>query len=253
MKRIIPGLLFFFIGLAIFLLATLPVHFGLKYLPDSLPIVITGAQGTIWNGQAADIRWQNQSLGQLEWELHALPLLKAQLKTDFTLTGKDLNAHGEASVMSDQTLRFTDTSLRAQLAALPIAKAQLLVTPEGTLNASIRDLVYAENLVQSADADFIWKPASITSPVKYDLGEIELKVTGENARLEGKLDSRNSPLQATGTLELSPQGLFKADILLTPNKTTPRELRDMLPMLGKPDHNGAVKLKQQMQIPDWPP
>ncbi|RUM94920.1 MAG: hypothetical protein DSZ28_00705 [Thiothrix sp.] len=252
MKRIILSLLFFTLGLILFLMATLPIRFGLQFLPESVPVQISGAQGTVWNGEAANIRWQNQSLGQLTWKLHALPLLKAQLTTDFTLTGKDLNAQGQASITTDSSVQLTDTQLHAELAALPIPKARLLVTPEGALNATIRNLVYADNLVQTADADFFWKPARITSPVKYDLGEIELKVTGENAELTGKLDSRDGPIQANGTLNLNRKGSLKADIQLTPNQTTPKELRDMLPMLGKPDSNGAIRLKQTTQIPNWP-
>lgn len=252
MKRIILSLLFFLIGLTLFLIATLPVRFGLKYLPDNIPVQVTGAQGTIWNGEAVNIRWQNKSLGRLTWQLHVLPLFKAHLTTDFTLSGKDLNAQGKASITTDNTVQLIDTQLQAELAALPIPKAQLLVTPEGTLNAEIRNLVYAERLVQTADADFIWKPARITSPVKYDLGEIELKVTGTNAELTGKLDSRDGPIKANGTLDLSAQGSLKANILLTPTQTTPKELRDMLPILGKPDSHGAIGLNQTIQIPNWP-
>jgi general secretion pathway protein N len=252
MKRLTPGLLLFLICLPIFLISTLPVRFGLKYLPENIPLQISGAQGSIWNGEAADIRWQQQSLGRFTWKLHALPLLKAELSTDFTLKGNDLDATGSARMTRNQTLQLTDTQLQVDLSALPLSKTQLLVTAEGKINAQIRSLHYADKLVQSADADFVWKPAHITSPVKYDLGEIELQVTGENAELQGILNSHNGPIKAAGILDLSPQGLFKADIKLTPNRTTPKELRDMLPLLGRPDSNGAVKLKHQMQIPNWP-
>ena len=252
MKRIILSLLFFLVGLTLFLIATLPARFGLKYLPDNIPVQVTGAQGTIWNGEAANIRWQNKSLGRLTWQLHVLPLFKAQLTTNFTLTGSDLNAQGVASVTTDKSIQLTNTQLHAELAALPIPTAQLLVTPEGSLNAVVRNLVYANKLVQTADADFFWKPARISSPVKYDLGEIELKVMGENAELTGKLDSRDGPIKANGTLDLSAQGSLKANILLTPTQTTPKELRDMLPILGKPDSHGAIGLNQTIQIPNWP-
>jgi general secretion pathway protein N len=252
MKRIAFSLLLFFIGLTLFLIATLPVRFGLQFLPDNIPIQITGAQGTIWNGEAANLHWQNQSLGRLTWKLHALPLFTAQLAADFTLAGDHLNAQGKAHIKMDQSIQLTDTRLHAELSALPIPKAHLLVTPEGALNAVIRNLVYAKNLVQTADADFFWNPARITSPVKYDLGELELKVTGNNAELTGKLDSRNGPIKVDGTLDLSPQGSLRADIQVSPTQTTPKELRDMLPMLGKPNNQGAIRLKQTIQIPNWP-
>ncbi len=253
MKRIVQSTLFFLASLVLFLIATLPVQFGLQFLPNNIPLQISGAQGTIWKGEAANIRWQNKSLGRLTWNLHVLPLLKAQLTLDFTLTGNDLNAQGIASITRDKSLQLTDTRLYAKLAALPIPKSQrLVVTPEGALNAVIRNLVYAKQLVQTADADFFWKPARITSPVKYDLGEIELKVTGEKAELTGKLDSHKGPVKAKGTLDLSAQGLLKTNIQLTPTQTTPKELRNMLPMLGKPDSKGTVRLNRTIQIPNWP-
>ncbi|HGG60324.1 MAG TPA: type II secretion system protein N [Gammaproteobacteria bacterium] len=252
MKKIIKGLLLFIVALVVFLIATLPVNVVIPRLPKNLPVALSGAEGSVWRGKAAQLSVNRQPLGALEWTIHPASLLLARLNADFKLTGDGLRAKGNATVKMDKTVVLDRTLIDADVGKLPLPPQAEMVSPEGKVNATVRSLSLRDRRILDADADILWNPARITATSPLDLGQIELKVTGKDGALNGALDSKNGPLTARGKIDISPDGLLKANIRLAPHERTPAEIRDMLPMIGRPDRSGAVAINQQMKIPGWP-
>ncbi|WP_000816416.1 type II secretion system protein N, partial [Vibrio cholerae] len=60
----------------------LPAQVALSPLPLPEGLELTGIEGTLWQGQAAQVRWQGMSLGDLNWDLHLSALLLGQLEAD---------------------------------------------------------------------------------------------------------------------------------------------------------------------------
>ncbi len=252
MKRILKFTVLFFLACAGFLIATLPVNYLLPYLPKSMPLAINGAQGTVWKGSATQLSWQGQSLGKVEWKIHPTSLLLLRLNADFKLSGEAIHADGNAVIKKDKSVLLTNTFLDAEIAKLPLSSLNMMVVPEGKISATIRSLSIQEQKLESADADVLWENAKITSPVELKLGQVSLNITGKEGALDGILDSKDGAIKATGKLNVSPQGLLKANIKLTPDTDAPADIKDLLPMIGKPDRNGTVTIKQKIQIPNWP-
>ena len=252
MKRIIQSVLLFMLAFAGFAIAMVPTHFVVRFIPANIPLQLVGPQGTIWHGSAENISWKNQPYGKLEWRLSPLPLLFATLHADFHLRGEGLEAKGEVTVKRDQSMMLENTVVNADIARLPLQKANLMVVPEGQAHAVIQSLLFINQKIDRVDADIHWAPARISSPAEYELGEIDLALTGKDGNLEGDLKSQKGPINARGKLKVSTTGLLKADVKLTPTESAPDDLRDMLPMIGRPDSNGTVRIKQQLQIPGWP-
>lgn len=252
MKKSLKLSLIFFLALFGFLIATLPVSFVLPFLPKSVPLTFNGAQGTVWKGSAAQLGWQRQPLGKLEWKIHPLSLLLLRLNVDFKLSGEAIRATGNALVNREQSVLLTDTILNANIAQLPLSSLNMMVIPEGEVNATIRFLSIQEQKLHSTDTDVLWNNAKITSPVTLALGQVSLKVTGDEEAFDGVLDSKDGAINAAGKLNVSRQGLLKANIRLTPAANAPADIKDLLPMIGRPDRNGTVTINQKMQIPNWP-
>ncbi len=251
MKKTIKGLLLFVVALVVFLIATLPVNLVIPRLPRGLPVALNGAEGTVWRGSAAQVSIDHKPLGALEWRVHPASLLLARLNADFKLRGDGLRARGNVTVKLDQSVQLAKTIIDADVKKLPLPPEAGMVAPEGKINATVRSLSLRDRRVTDADADILWNGARITAATPMDLGRIELKVTGKDGQLNGALDSKNGPLQARGKIDISPDGLLKANIRLSPHGDTPDEIRNMLPMIGRPDRSGAVTLIQQMKIPGW--
>ncbi len=251
MKRVIAGLLLFLVAFVLFLVATMPARFALQYLPANLPLRLLGVDGTVWHGQAAQALWQNRPIGSLEWRLHPLPLLLGKLSADFIVDGDGISARGKAVASGDQTVVLTDTRIDAELERLPLPQ-NLMATPGGKGHADIRLARIENRWPTELDADVVWSPATLLAPFELELGKATLKLGSNGDTLSGDLRS-NGALNSKGKLTLSKAGAFSANVRIAPTDETPRELRDMLPMIGRPDSRGAVTIRQSMQLRGFPP
>ena len=248
MKGWLKPTLFALVVFVISLVATTPARWLQKFIPPNSPVQLQSVTGTVWSGEAMQATWQKNPLGKLEWTLRPLSLLTGKLGVDFRLENNGIQVDGEALIDRNQQVVLTDTDAEVDVSNLPLDSAKLLVTPEGHIHADIRQLKIVNRNIDSADATLIWKPASITAPVAMPLGEITLDVSGEDGNLTGKLKSKNSPVDATGNLAIAKNGQLTADIRIRPNAKTPQDIRELLPMLGKQERDGSVKIHHQGRI-----
>jgi general secretion pathway protein N len=235
----------------IFLLATVPARFALQYLPADLPLRISGASGTIWHGRAEQAVWQKQAIGQIQWKLSPLPLLLGKVKANVKIDGDGIEAHGLVTATRNQTVILTNTEINADLTRIPLPQ-KLMATPGGKAHALIHHARIENRWPTELDADITWQPAELLSPFEVKIGKATLNVGSSNNTLNGDLQSEGA-LETKGKLSLSRNGAFSANVKIAPTEQTPRELRDMLPMLGRPDSKGAVTLRQSLQLRGFPP
>lgn len=248
MKKVLLSLLLFTVAFAVFLIATVPAKYALSFLPANTPVQLSGVSGTIWNGQAASLRQQQTDLGKLEWSLKPLSLITMKLAVDFRLSKQGLLAEGEATVHKDQTIELSSTELKGDVGALPLPEDKMLATPAGRFNADIEHALLKGQTIIEANADILWKPARITAPSEYDLGEISLDIEGKDSNISGKLGSKKSPVNLSGTVLLDKNGFLNSNIKLSPHAQTPAEIRDMLPLAGKPARDGSITIKQRIRL-----
>lgn len=252
MKNIILGLLLFVIAAGTFLVSKLPVQFALDQLPKNLPVTLVAPSGTVWHGSATQVIVEGTVLGRLEWDVNPMSLLGAKLNVDFKLDGNGILAKGNAEVDRSQAVLLTNTVVDAEVENLPLPpEATAFVTPAGRLNATIRQLELEQQKLTFIDADVLWNPANITAPANYQLGEVTLNLSGDKGRLHGKINSSKGQIDTKGTVDIDTKGLAKANIRIAPNATTPQDIKDLLPMVGKPDRNGVVTIKEQITVPGW--
>lgn len=78
------------------MLVTFPARVALKLLPESaLPVQMEGVGGTLWSGRAPNrVLREGRDLGQLQWRLRPLPLLRGRIDVDLTISGPELNGSG---------------------------------------------------------------------------------------------------------------------------------------------------------------
>lgn len=248
MKKIALALLLFIVAFLVFLVATIPASFALSFLPQPSPIQAVGVSGTVWNGRARSVLQDNHDLGSLQWSLHPVSLLGLRLSADFTLTQSRLQADGEVTLYRDQTILLENTHVRGDVSQLPLPEDMMLVTPAGLFQADIAEALLDSETVKNAQGKVLWKPARITAPSSYELGEISMDVTGKDGNLTGKLGSKNSPLNLSGTLQLTANGDLSTNVKLAPHGQTPQEIRDLLPMAGRQAADGSVTIKQRMKL-----
>lgn len=251
MKKALAGLLLFAVSFAIFLIATIPARFALQYLPTNIPLRLSGIDGSIWNGSAAQASWANQPIGRIHWQLSALPLLLGKLSADVDITGEGVKAQGRVTASRDQVILLNDTTADIDLAQVPLPH-NLMATPGGRAHAVIQHATIVNRWPTALTANITWQPAKILAPFEIAIDKATLTINSVNDVLNGDLRSEGA-LKSKGKVTLSRNGAFSANVNVAPTEQTPRELRDMLPMLGRPDSKGAVTVRQSLQLRGFPP
>lgn len=126
------------------------VHLPAKFVVDNLPNVrgldISGVQGSLWQGRAQKVSFQQYDFGQVTWDLQVFKLLtgKAELNVRFGrnselgLTGRGVVGYG-----------FSGPYAENLLASIPVAKVMEQVNvpapvgATGDLELMIKNYSYA--------------------------------------------------------------------------------------------------------------
>jgi len=198
------------------------------------------ADGTVWNGSCTGLTVQNQPVGDLSWEIHAMRLLSGKINADLVVTrptgalrgnvetgfDKQVIAHDvvldlpidpEMAAALGPNLRGLRGKLHAQIAYLLVDKQQAIRAVEGVVE--VHDL---------SDGPQQWGSYSVTFPpptAGVPVGQLKDLGTG--------------PLAVEGALKLtpSPPG-FDVQGLVAARPSASPELVQDLRMLGSPDAQG---------------
>jgi Bacterial type II secretion system protein N. len=68
-------------GIASFLITAVsqvPAHWVTQRAATVLPVTLQGVSGTLWQGSAHSVVWQNMRLRQVQWDFQALALLRGK-------------------------------------------------------------------------------------------------------------------------------------------------------------------------------
>ena len=162
-----------------FLVILLPAPVMMRWMPAQ--VALSGLQGTLWSGQASEIRISGQPLGALTWQCRYWRILLLQWSCDVELrpTG------GSVTV---QVTRFPTGTLRLQDAtgSLPIRQLEGLFTPPGWTGQAELD-------VSNVDIEGDW-PANVEGTLRVralkapgpggaHLGDFELVIRRRRRRI----------------------------------------------------------------------
>lgn len=238
MKRAVWITLLAIVAFAIILIARMPVSWVAGFIPKS----VTCAQlsGTVWNGTCAGLVAQSVQVGDVSWDLKALPLLKSKVagsvdirrgvnfargEIEASLSGNVITARNfQADMPLDPTLipqlpRNLAGAVKANLQSIHIEK-QAVTSVQGTVEA--RDLVQGSGGQRLTLGDY-----SLVFPA-----------ADPNAEPVGQLRSLSGPLNVEGTLKLTREPGFVLEGLVAPTPEAPPDLVREISYLGSPDAAG---------------
>jgi general secretion pathway protein N len=232
-----------FFGVLVFagiVVARLPASWVLPG-PDS-GVTCADADGTIWNGTCTGLTVQQQHIGDLSWEVHAMRLLAGKVNVDVVVTRPTGTVSGNVESGLDKKITArniqADLPLDAELTSgLPPdfqglrgkLHAQIAyLRVDGQAIGAIEGVIEAHDLTNGQGAGAQpWGSYSLTFPPPTTgdpLGQIK--------------DLGGGPLIVEGTLRLTPEPGFDVQGLVTARPTAPPELAQEIQYLGSPDAQG---------------
>ena len=225
-----------------------------KLPPD---IKLYHVSGDIWDGKISAVETNGLRIRNVDWRLTPLTL--------FFIKGANITVNdealGKASLGIDllnieKRTSLSDVKFNSSLDKLyPFFKDQLPfpLSISGKLTGEFSDVAISnKGSLQTINGHVNGTEISVDHPFepgnKIIIGEVELKVRGNASDLKINLEQNSEQFEFSGTIGLRNMSDLTIDGDLIPKGGMPESLQSLLPMLGKADANGKIKIHFTQKI-----
>ncbi|HET9049553.1 MAG TPA: type II secretion system protein N [Chiayiivirga sp.] len=235
--------LFWVILILLILAILVAMRFPAKYafamvLPDNSTVQVQDVSGSIWNGQAGKVSVGGQELGQVQWTLQALPLLRGQASVAATIDGPILRGTTTVEATTHQIhlsdSRFTVSASRLE-PLLDIPALHLT----GNVNIDLDELRLENRIPTALAGRARWTDAGVTGAEQAVFGTI-LATFGAlpTGGFGGDVSDEGGPLAVKGSFKTGLLG-FQAEAHLQARDGNPQVTR-ALAHIGQVQEDGSV-------------
>ncbi|WP_412779323.1 type II secretion system protein N [Photobacterium aquimaris] len=190
------------------LVAHVPASWLWQHAPKINGLALEGITGTPWQGSAANVRWQNQPFGHLQWNMRIGRLLQGELAFDVRFgKGSEFQLQGQGLVGYNSDGPFAEKLLLSMPAVQAIAQAQLPVplTVTGNLELTVRNYHYAAPYCKTLDATLAWVQGSAATPMgTINPGPVFADLSCAKGAVVAKINQTSLMLAVIGKLTLLP-------------------------------------------------
>ncbi len=246
MKRVVLYVVIFLSFFSVSLLMGLPVSWVLQQSPSVRGLDIQGAQGTLWQGQASNIAWQGQNLGEMNWDFQWSALLtgKAEIAVRFG-RGSDLDIRGRGIVGYGLFGGAYAKNLVASVPAAKLVEQARLPVPvgvDGQLELNIHHATYAAPWCETGEGTLVWSSSAIQSPLgSLDLGPVVASLNCQDSVVTALGEQKSTQISAAFSAELTPNQQYSTKAWFKPEAEFPAAMSAQLQWLGKPNAQGQYE------------
>lgn len=151
---------------------TLPADIGYRYAARRLaPVMLSGLQGTVWDGHADGVSLLGHDLGKLDWQASKSALLRGEFVADVRLGGTDVDLAG---TLTRGRGSYAADHLRFSLPAALLAPALELgaVHPLGTITGELEHATLANAMLHDVRGHARWSGAGVSGATEMPLHDV---------------------------------------------------------------------------------
>jgi general secretion pathway protein N len=232
--------------------------FGLATMPAGIVagplgkagIEAAGFNGSVWRGHATALVWRGAPMGDLDWTLSPLALLRARASGHARL----LRADGGLQTDFDTSFAGGDIRLDGLELALPISALDGLPLGmpkgwrgrvSGRLDEVRLEQRWPTALRGTLDLDGLVAPPPRNAPIgsfravlPHPSPQPSLSVPKDPANLTARIVDKEGPYAVDAQLTLNRQRSFSLDGTLAPRGAVPQSMQRSLELLGPADASG---------------
>lgn len=228
------------------LLITLPVQQVVRFIPQNSGVTIGSVSGTLWDGQANHINYNNEfQLQAVKWEFDWLALLGLKLKFDIDFHNGVQAMSGKGAVLYGFSGWSAENVVVDMSAAELMSYANITVPAEitGDLSLVIKYASQGDPYCHEVDGFAVWNNANVNS----ELGEVDLKsahidLSCDAGQLVGDIEQKSEELTTTGKFLLKENGLYQLQGLLKPGEQLNSNIKEVFSWVGAKNKNGETVL-----------
>lgn len=205
-RKVKLGLLFI-IGYLVCLAVMLPLAPLVRYLP--LPFELESPTGTLWDGGAGKISWQNVDLYEVHWKLDAPSLLKGKAKVNIYF-GQGADVSGRGIVSLSPWGEWQTENVRLNLPVTWLMERQPMSLPvdiDGEVHLKLPNATSGQPWCETIDGELQWLDGELVTPVGVITPDYPLiaKLSCKAGQPRFTIDHPDSQM------DLQVEGMLKAD------------------------------------------
>lgn len=219
---------------------TMPAEFAYRMVGARMaPALLSGVQGTVWDGRADGLSVFGRDLGELDWRVSKAPMLHGETVSDLHIQGTDIEAAGivTRAFSGDISLRDVRFRFPASLVApsLDIPALKLL----GTITGALNQARLIGGVLQDATGSARWSEAGVTGQAEARFSDILIDFSSKpDGSITGVAkDDGQGNLEVNGLFDVS-RDAFNAEVKLSARNGDPRVL-DTLRYVGQQQADGS--------------
>lgn len=251
-------------GTASFLLtsvAYLPASLLAKLLPASLPVQMQDVGGTLWQGHAIQVTWQNQTLKQLQWHWHAWPLLQGKVAMELTAlpaAGGVVEANCTWGLLNHR-LQCDPLAFKDIPASVLNPYAQRLLVPplSGAFQGNALAVAWqaGQQGLPAVQGEIIWQGAGVQMlPQRYGDYRVNMATAADGLLTLDVSSAPDAAFTVDGGVKVQPNGRFDTLLNLRPTPQVDANTKQFLSsFIVRPQPDGTYRIQLQGQVPGWPP
>lgn len=247
MRRAIWITILAVVAFAVIVIARLPATW---VVPDSGAFTCAAVDGSIWSATCTGLTAQGAAVGDVTWDLHALPLFTGKLAANVVLTRPTGTLHGDLAVGFDKaiTARNLEADFPLSDPLIQMMMPQNLRSLRGNATANIASARVVNNIVKE-----IQGRVEVHDLEDHDKGEVTrlgsfaLTFPGGGAGAPvGQLRDLGGPLGVDGTVKIKQdQPGVELQGWITPRPDAPPALVDQMQILPR-DAQGRREFGTEM-------
>jgi general secretion pathway protein N len=234
------------VGLAavlLFAIATLPATLLAPYLQRA-GLEAAALTGSIWNGQATGLTWRSAPLGDLQWSIAPLEVLRGRVGGAVRLTRPDGSVTTRASISFGGELRLTDAQADLPVEALSALPLGIPRKWRGRLSGRFEEIVVSGGWPTTLRGTLDMNGLVAPPPRNTSIGSYHVEMPDPGAtdtpagELNARVNDKEGPFSFEGRFTLAKDRSFLLEGMLAPRGDTPPPLVRSLELLGPADANG---------------
>lgn len=245
------------VSYAFSLLITLPMSLALDW-SGTLPAEVTtyGVEGSIIDGSADTLIWQNWRFDQLQWRFDLQQLLSARIGYHLRFTNPDGSGAANAGIGLGSSIHLDQLTLRLPLSWLS-RQWSFSTRFGGELAAELSEFAIEDGRISAASGTLLWSGAQLRGDPPTALGsfraELQAVEQDDGSHYRGPISDNGGPLSASGQFDLSPDGQWQIGGKLALRDAGKPDgkpaLAQLFNSLGSVGADGKVDVKLQGQLP----
>jgi len=248
-KLLLLGLVAFLVTAAVRFPAAPVVE---RVRPDLGPVALEGVEGALIDGRVARVRSTDELLplefSDVRWTLAPLALPRGAA-ADVAFSGYGGGGEGQVLRAWNGDIVVEDMTFTAEAKALEPLLPVPIAEFDGRLSGELSRVVLEAGLLGTFEGAIVWSDAVLERPVQAALGDVDVSVVkdGEEAHV-ATVSAEGGDVAAEGTVRMTFDGDFVADLLLTPAPSASPELVGMLQRVARPEGGGRLRLQQSGNV-----